>query len=392
MNAIDKLYHISQKKTKLIIGLMSGTSLDGLDIALCQISGYGLQSHLQIIAFETVAYNDFIRDNIKEIFAQTKINLQKLTLLHQFLGKLYADIILETLKKWHISPQEIDCIASHGQTIFHAPKRLHKIDFFGNATLQIADAEQIAYHTGIITLSDFRQKHIAAGGEGAPLVVYGDYLLFSSKQENRILLNIGGIANLTYLPSSLQANEVFATDVGAGNTLIDYFAKKYYHIPFDAEGKIAESGLLNEFLLDKLLEIDFFSQDFPKTTGQETFSPILVENIISELAPQIAAEDLLCTLTHFTAKGILRAIEQLNIIKSSIYVSGGGAFNTFLIKLLSQELSVQLFDVLGFDPQAKEAALFAILANETLSGSKVSLGKGKFTNPAVCMGKISLPN
>ncbi|MFN8805761.1 MAG: anhydro-N-acetylmuramic acid kinase, partial [Bacteroidota bacterium] len=215
---IQSLYQIAQKPQRLIIGLMSGTSLDGLDIALCRFRGMGLETQIELLEFETVAYENAFKEEIKTIFSKDTVSLEKVCLLNPWVGLVHAQMILDCLKKWNRVPSEIDLIASHGQTIYHAPKSLHQKEKFGNATLQIGDGDHIAHATGVITLSDFRQKHIAAGGEGAPLASYGDFLIFSKRGENRIMLNIGGIANFTYLPGTLNADEVFSTDVGPGNT------------------------------------------------------------------------------------------------------------------------------------------------------------------------------
>jgi len=391
MNYLQKLYNISQKPRKNILGLMSGTSLDGLDIALCEISDSNLKTKISLKKFKSIPYDDATKEKIRAVFAQKQVSLEHLTLLNNFLGHFFGQLVLDTLQEWNMESSAIDCIASHGQTIFHAPKRLHQQSEYGNATLQIADADQIAVKTGIITISDFRQKHIAAGAEGAPLVVYGDYLMFSSTQENRVLLNVGGIANLTYLPQSANPQEVFATDVGAGNTLIDYFTQKFYQKPYDEGGKLARLGSVNPDFLEKLLDLDFFKQDFPKSTGQETFRVLWVEELVEKYFPNIQPQDVLCTLTHFTAQGILQALDKLSISKSLVYISGGGSKNQFLVDVLSKHIQIQDFEALGIPADAKEAVLFALLANETLSGSSVSLGTGKYLNPAVCMGKISLP-
>src|ERR1700710_3282153 len=165
-----------------------------------------------------------------------------------------------------IKPEEIDFIASHGQTIYHAPKRLHKQAEYPNATLQIGDGDHLAFKTGILTISDFRQKHIAAGGEGAPLALYGDMILGSNPGENRILLNIGGIANLTYLPADGDHNKVVCTDIGPGNTLIDATCREYFNKPYDKDSMIALSGTVNDQLLHALLDHSFFKEKVPKTT------------------------------------------------------------------------------------------------------------------------------
>ena len=200
---------------------MSGTSLDGLDVALCHITGSGLSVAVQVEKFATVPYPEAFREEIRSVFAKQTIDFQQLCLLNPYIGIRHGSMVLDCLQQWQISPDEIDLIASHGQTVYHAPKKQHGLAQYPNATLQIGDGDHVAVTTGIITISDFRQKHVAAGGEGAPLAVYGDYLFFSKKGENRILLNMGGIANFTYLPGSQEANEVFTTDTGPGNTLLD---------------------------------------------------------------------------------------------------------------------------------------------------------------------------
>jgi anhydro-N-acetylmuramic acid kinase len=205
---VEALYTISKKKSRKIIGLMSGTSLDGLDVALCEVTGEGIQTSIKLVEFESVTFTTDFKNEVKEIFSKKNIDLEKLTLLNSWIAQQHAIIINLLLKKWKIKKEEVDLIASHGQTIYHAPKSLHHHTKFSNATLQISDGDHIAVATGIITLSDFRQKHIAAGGEGAPLAVYGDYLIFGKKGEDRILLNIGGIANFTYLPSNMNSAEI----------------------------------------------------------------------------------------------------------------------------------------------------------------------------------------
>lgn len=225
---ISKLYAVAQKKSRNVIGLMSGTSLDGLDVALCEITGHGFQTKLLVKNFVTIKYDDDFRNEVLSVFSKNQVDLQRLTLLNGWIGVKHAEMINNCLQIWKIHPGSIDLIASHGQTVYHAAKNFHKLDKFGNGTLQIGDADHIAVKTGIITIGDFRQKHIAAGGEGAPLAVYGDCILFSKKDEDRILLNIGGIANLTSLPGNVKNAMIFCTDIGPGNTLMDACIQKHF--------------------------------------------------------------------------------------------------------------------------------------------------------------------
>src|SRR5437868_1517110 len=263
---IQRLYDIAQKSSRLIIGLMSGTSLDGLDIALCRITGTGRETKLDLLHFETVGYSAAIKKDIQSVFAKQQINLEDLCLLNPRIGLLHAEMINNFLAKHKITADEVDLIASHGQTIYHAPERLHNKTGLGNATLQIGDGDHLAVATGIITISDFRQKHIAAGGEGAPLAVYGDRLLFQKTGKDRLLLNIGGIANFTLLPGN-DEKSIQCTDTGPGNTMMDaYMRQQFPGKYFDGDADVAKAGTVNASLLSALLSEDFFQQPFPKTT------------------------------------------------------------------------------------------------------------------------------
>ncbi|MDP5201079.1 anhydro-N-acetylmuramic acid kinase [Flavobacterium sp. DG2-3] len=398
---ITTLYTIAQKQTRKILGLMSGTSLDGLDIALCAISGSGENTDVKILEFETISYSEDIKNEIRKVFAQKTIDFQHLALLNEWIGILHSGMINDCLEKWNISSSEVDLIASHGQTVLHAPKFLHGQEKFPNATLQIGDGDHIAVKTGIITLSDFRQKHVAAGGEGAPLAVYGDYLLFGKKGENRIMLNMGGIGNYTYLPASLNAEEVFVTDTGTANTLIDIFTKHYFpEKSYDKDAEIAQQGTIYQELLSELKKDDFFQKSFPKSIGQELFNFNFVQSALVKCnLENISASDLLATLTRLSAETIAEAIyftiknTTVRAEDFHIYMSGGGTNNPLLVKWLKELLPCQFHtsDDLGILSDAKEAVLFALLANETVAGGDYNFGNSKGI-PSVTMGKISFPD
>jgi len=392
---IEKLYQISGKKSRRIIGLMSGTSLDGLDVAVCNIKGSGTETILDLEFFTTVPYSDEFRSEILQIFAKRQIDFQQLCLLNPYIGTTHANMILDCLTSWDIDIEYIDLIASHGQTVFHAPKKQHKLPGFPNATLQIGDGDHIAAKTGIITLSDFRQKHIAAGGEGAPLAVYGDHFLFSKEGENRILLNMGGIANFTFLPGSLDTTKIFTTDTGPGNTLLDAYAKRFFHKPYDENGSIAASGKVNETLLAALKSFPFFKAPFPKTTGPEVFNFDYVESAIQQSKLiSVSRQDIIATLTQLSAETISDAIRSVMNEDDAytIYASGGGAHNPVLMSAISQALNrpVLKIEKLGISGDAKEAVLFAVLANEAVAGQQMHFGE-KEGVPGVSMGKISFP-
>jgi anhydro-N-acetylmuramic acid kinase len=417
---LKKLYELSNAPSRVIVGLMSGTSLDGLDVALCRFHGSGLDTKTELLKFKTIPYGAAFKEELKSISFKEQVDLQKVALLNAHVGTFHGELILQCLQEWGIEAETVDVIASHGQTIFHAPKSLHHLDAWPNATLQIGDGDHLAVKTRVITLSDFRQKHIAVGGEGAPLAVYGDYLIFSSPHEHRILLNIGGIANFTYLPSGRNSDLIFSTDVGPGNTMMDQFVQlNYPGLQYDENAALASAGKVNEALLKELLNDHFFTLAFPKTTGPELFNldylnkALLASGhqVIDNKPQEISNEDIMATLNEFTATGIADAIQRSianlqQVLQSNnskeiqsepfldfeIYLSGGGMHNPLLVYKLSEKLNRTLKDTraLEVDPDAKEAVLFALLANECITGGRLDFGSRPGL-PSVCMGKISLP-
>jgi anhydro-N-acetylmuramic acid kinase len=394
---MQQLTAIAQKKQRRIIGLMSGTSVDGLDIAYCTISGEGHDTAIELAAFETIAYDPDFKAEIKSVFSKKEVDFEKLCLLNPWIARQQAAMINAFLQKHNIK-EEVDLIASHGQTVYHAPKALHQQEKFSNATLQIGDGDHMAVETGIITISDFRQKHIAAGGEGAPLAVYGDYFIFSKKGEDRIMLNMGGIANFTFLPGSMDANKIFSTDTGTGNTLMDalmqqQFPGKY----FDESAAVAKKGTINSALLNALKDHPFFQQSFPKTTGPELFNLHYLQTAKERSGTtDLNVYDTMATLNAFSAQTIAEAIIKTMPQNSNfhLYASGGGMHNPLLmeqIKQLLPSIPIHLTSELGINPDAKEAVLFAILANECIAGGNVQFSKELKGIPSVTMGKISFP-
>jgi anhydro-N-acetylmuramic acid kinase len=388
---LQRLFNSAQKPERLGIGLMSGTSLDGLDVALCRFKGNGLDTQFELLEFKTMPYGDEFKDEVRQVFSRKLVNLEKLTLLNAYIGDFHGELVLDCLREWNIAAADIDYIASHGQTIYHAPKSLHKQGAYPNATLQIGDGDHIAIKTGIITISDFRQKHIAAGGEGAPLALYGDVILGNKAGEDRVLLNIGGISNFTYLPAGGDAANITCTDTGPGNTLIDAACKLYFGKAYDEDSAIAFSGKVNEALLKALLAHPFFKEALPKTTGPELFNLNYLGKAQKASDTMGPPADIVATLSAFTAQSIAGAIATLNIPQGlKIFVSGGGAHNPFVMQRLQQLLPGMLIgntNALGIQPDAKEAILFALLGNEALCGQPILIG----TNPAVLMGKFSFP-
>ncbi|WP_395339797.1 anhydro-N-acetylmuramic acid kinase [Ningiella sp. W23] len=402
---ILKLNEIAAKPSRMVLGLMSGTSLDGLDIALCEISGHGTQTSCELLNFLTLEYEQDYRDKVKEVFAKQHASIEHLCLMNAWIARQHAKMVNEALDQFTVDRVDVDFIASHGQTIYHSPRVQHGLEEFPNATLQIGDGDHIAHLTGIITLSDFRQKHIAAGGQGAPLVMYGDYLLFKSDTENRILLNLGGIANLSLLPKDSRAS-ILSSDLGPGNTMMDAYVQQYFApATFDSDAQIASKGKVSEPLLAALLDNVFFNLGMPKTTGPELFNLQYLDSAISSAKLQLGNselthEDVMATLCEFTAVCVANSICSLaeDLRTVSVYSSGGGVHNPLLMQrietLVKSGLPAVKFSStadLSVPPDAKEAVLFALLANETISGEAIDFPASSTSMPNISMGKVSFP-
>ena len=386
---LARLVAVAQQPSRRIIGLMSGTSLDGLDVALCHCECHGAGLKTTLEHFATLPYSAEFRQRLRAI-SQPTVALQDVAILNADVARQHAEMVLVCLQSWQVAVAEVDLIASHGQTIWHAPRHQHQqADFPYHATLQIGDGDHLAALTGIITVADFRQKHVAHGFEGAPLAGYADQLLFASPTENRLLLNLGGIANFTYLPARPAAGSSLTTDTGPGNTLLDAVTRQYFPgREYDENGAIAASGTVHAVLLRELLNHPFFAAPLPKTTGPELFAPAYLHE--AQLATGTSAlppADVLATLVELTATGVATAVQQCLPATeppgATCYVSGGGSHNDALLQALERHLPTVRFapiDALGIPADAKEAVLFAVLANETIAG-----------NPDISLGKICLP-
>ena len=377
---LSRLLAGAQQPSRRIIGLMSGTSLDGLDVALCRCTGHGAALQVTLEQFVTVPYEAAFQARLRAI-SQPQVALEELVVLNAEVARRHATTVLACLAEWGVGPAEVDVLASHGQTIWHAPRHQHgRADFPHHATLQIGDGDHLAVGTGIITLSDFRQKHVAAGFEGAPLAPFADELLFRQPGVNRLLLNLGGIANFTLLPA--DGGPAQATDTGPGNTLLDAVVRQHYPgQAYDEGGRLAAQGRPHAGLLAALRSHSFFSEPFPKTTGPELFSPnYLAENQRITDTENLPVPDVLATLIELGAGAVAQGVRHYlgPAPAADALVSGGGAHNATLLAALARHLpatTLRSTAEAGVPPDAKEAVLFAVLANEALAGSGLSLGK-----------------
>ncbi len=361
---------------KLFIGTMSGTSVDGLDVCIISID--------ENEAFELIDYKEYKYDQsqIDRILkaANSKANTKEINILNFELAKFYANSIIDIISRNNLESKDITAIGSHGQTIYHIsnPKEGEV-----KSTFQIVDGSVIAGLTGIDTVSDFRPAHIAAGGEGAPLVNFAEHYLFNNSEKQRIWQNIGGISNSTVL--SKDINSIIAFDNGPGNMIIDFLAKELFGVEFDEGGKIASQGKINQELLDKLTTLDYYSQPIPKSTGRELYDDEYCKWIISLNYDKF---DTLRTVTYLTSWSIANSLKEIVAIDSEIIVSGGGAYNEVImndLKDLMPNTNVMTADKMGINSAAKEAIIFAYYAHRTINRKHSAIVNGK----EVILGKVS---
>lgn len=400
---MKRLIEIANKKTRTVLGLMSGTSHDGIDAAIARISSQGPVAkgqqkpvEVELLYYKTYPYKPGLRERIGKAFSGTTEDVCRLNFE---LGEAFADAALTCIKEARLEPDDIDIIASHGQTIYHIPPIGGEI----GSTLQIGEASIIAERTGILTVSDFRTRDMAAGGHGAPLVPLADYILFHETKKVRAVQNIGGIANVTVVTDKL--NDVIAFDTGPGNSLIDEAVRILTDgkKSFDKDGKMASKGKIDKALLNILMDHPYLKEAPPKSTGRELFGKEMASLIVESWRRKgRGAEDIIATLTKFTAESIYGAYERFVFPKYNIdqvILTGGGSRNPVLVGHLKKLFAgaglkpaptVDIIDELGIPSSAKEALSFAILGNETISGSPGNLPKATGAKKPAVLGKISL--
>ena len=392
----DFIAHYAAKNTRHVIGLMSGTSADGIDVALAGLSGTGDQIHTSLLGFETVAYSDTVRRAVLALF-EPDAPVVDVCRMNFALGRIFAEAVLGFARRRDLREGDIDLIASHGQTICHLPPGGPLSGSEGGSTLQIGEPAVIADMTGVTVVADFRPRDMAAGGQGAPLVPYADYALFRNPEATRAVQNIGGIANVTVLPAGGGIEDVTAFDTGPGNMIIDALVTAFTHgeMTFDRDGELSALGRVDEALLSWLMLHGFLHRPPPKSTGREEFGSGFVTELLERAeATGVSAEDLLTTATAFTAESIAAAYRDfvfpLHPI-DEVILGGGGSYNATLRRMLQERLpgvSVLLHEDFGIRGDAKEALAFAILGNETMLGRPANLPKVTGARRAVVLGKI----
>ena len=375
---------------------MSGTSLDGVDVAIIQISGNGKNSKIKKIGFQFFPYSQKFTNFVLKNSNSNTAKLDEISSLNFLFAKIFSNCVKKTLKKFNIENSQVDFIGSHGQTIQHIPNGKKILNSNVNSTFQIGDPSVIAKLTSILTVGDFRVSDVALNGSGAPLVPYFDYCFFSSQKKNRMLLNIGGIANITLLPKNCNEKNIIAFDTGCGNMMVDLLVNKFYNKSFDKDGTIASRGNINYDLLNLMQEHSYFKKAIPKSTGREKFGETFVEKILYH-SKKIKREDIVTTATYFTVWGIYFHIHKFISNKNfpeEIIISGGGSHNKTMMKFLSQifpNSKIFPIDKFGISANEKEAIAFAFLANETLSNIASNIPSVTKARKSTTLGKICLP-
>lgn len=380
----------AKKKTR-VAGLMSGTSADGVDVAIVDIAGRAVD----LVAFDMSTYKPALRKAILDLCRPESATLADICHYNHVLGEVFADAVIELCRKHKIRLRSIDLIGSHGQTIYHHPQGGHYQGRTIRSTLQIGEPSVIAQRTGITTVADFRPRDMAAGGQGAPLVPYADYVLFKHRKLSRAVQNIGGIANVTFLPRGGRMEDVVAFDTGPGNMVIDGVMRQITlgRRCYDRDGRMAARGKVGRDLLKQMLRHPFLRRRPPKSTGREAFGQFYSEWFHRQAQNmKLTLEDMIATATAFTAATVAQAYRKfLPEMPDEVILCGGGAHNVTLVSMLQQELpgvKICTSDEFGIDADAKEAISFAILAQATFNGVANNIPSATGADGPVVLGKI----
>jgi anhydro-N-acetylmuramic acid kinase len=377
----------------IVAGIMSGTSADGINVAVARIAGVGKGLKIRLLGHSEYPYPKQVRRSVLAAMNSSHASVANLSRLNFLLGELYAEAVQKTLSKFRVKANLVGC---HGQTIYHQGEAERFLGRNIAVTWQVGEGAVLAAKLGIPVVSDFRPADMAAGGKGAPLVPYLDYLLYRDERVGRIVQNIGGIANLTAIPAGASAKKIFAFDTGPGNMVIDAVTEKLFHKPFDKDGKIAFAGMPLEGVLSHYLKAPFFFRKFPKTAGREEFGRNFTDDFIRRCG-RANPRDVVATATAFTASSIAEAIQRFVLPRgkfSELVASGGGTKNSSLIAMLVNQLAplglrLRLSDEFGIPSEAKEAVAFAVLAYETWHRRPSNVPSATGARRPVILGKVS---
>jgi len=384
-------------KTMVVAGVMSGTSADGVDVAVCRIgpgAGKGDPPRMKLIGHLGTAYPKAVRAAVLRVMEGEALPAAELSRLNWRLGGIYADCVERATAKFGVKVGLVGC---HGQTVHHEARGVRYLGAAVRSTWQMGEAAAVAERMRCPVVSDFRPADLAAGGQGAPLVPMLDWCLFRDAKKDRVLLNVGGIANLTWLPAGCRLDEVKAFDTGPGNMVIDACMQRLYGRAFDKNGAVAAKGQRLDAVLEKLTRIDYFSALPPKSCGREEFGAAFVERLL-KMCKGVRMEDVIATAAAFTAETIRDAWERFcwpgEVGQAQMFVGGGGAKNSTLMRMLAEQLGgfgvrVAPLEKAGMDAQAKEAVAFALLAWLTWNGLAGNVPAATGAKRPVVLGKVS---
>jgi anhydro-N-acetylmuramic acid kinase len=400
VSKLERLMHVATKYSRRIIGLMSGTSLDAIDVAMVRIEKHGLTAKVRLEHFREFPYPPKIRSVVRELFDPKRARIDDICRYDFILGEVFAAAVLRMLKETRVKAESVDLIASAGQTIWHDPEMSviqPDVDWIEGpietrSTFAIGQSAVIAERTGIITVGDLRVRDVAAGGQGAPLVPYFDWVLLRHKSRGRCIQNIGGIGNVTYIPPKANWDDVIAFDTGPGNMIIDELAwvATNGRQTYDVDGALGEVGKVRHDLLERWMADPYFAKAPPKTTGRELFGAQFANRIIDE-SPGIDLHDLIATATALTAESIARAyrdfVHPLGPVHE-VMLAGGGAKNPTLVRMLAERMPKQKLKIYKAS-EAKEAMAMAMIANDSVVGLVTNVAGATGGRPTV-LGKICL--
>ncbi len=393
---VQTLLDLFETKTRTVAGLMTGTSLDGVDVVIARLSGSGRGLSMEVLASESASYPRALHDLLLEQSDPRTSSVYHLSQLNFRLAHLYVDVIKGAIKTAGLDA--VDLVGSHGQTVHHVPELEDCAGKSVRSTLQIGDPSVLANLLGVPVVGDFRVADMALGGQGAPLVPYFDYVAFSDENETRGLLNLGGIANLSVLPAGGSSEDLIAFDTGPANMLLDIIARRYFDAAYDRDGRFAREGVIHEGALEVLLEDDYFLRPPPKSTGREYFGEPFLETIIGTAnSPSVTHADYMATAAALTARSVHDAYERFISDSHTLDVviaSGGGVRNPFLMEQLTaafDPIPVRTADDYGVDSDLKEALCFAVLAHETINGAPSNVPSATGASRGALLGKICVP-
>ena len=388
------LRKLQKKKILYAVGLMSGTSLDGVDAALVKIIN---KKHptFEMIDFVSIPYPEDLKQKVLKNSIPSTSNIQEICSLNVELSNKYVDAVKKVLEKAHFDSNKLDFIANHGQTVWHNPNGM---DGLASSTLQLGDAATLSRAFNKLVIYDFRTLDMAYGGSGAPLIPMSEFLIFRNMEKSRILLNIGGIGNITYLKKKCEIGDILAFDTGPGNMLIDGACIKLFNKPYDKNGEIGKSGIINEEIVEELMNDDYFKQIPPKSTGREKYNNCFLDTVIEKARlKNMNNADIVSTLSAFTARSIINQIETHipNFNDGELVVSGGGANNPYLLELLKKYKTKKYQIITGYDlgynADAKEAIGFVVLGYLRIMNKASNVVSVTGATREVSLGSMVLP-